>query len=377
MSMINCPECGQRVSTMAGTCPHCGIKIAGNLKKCPNCGEYCINEHDQCPHCHATLSVVTTDTFIDPENEATNIEPEVKNENSKKEPLTPTKKDKNITPIFIAIAIILALCIGGLYILDVQKNRAKEESDYTRLENVTNPEFYQQFLIDYPDSRHYSEVEERMKRLMDESGDWEKVLAEKKRSVIIQFMQSHPNSVRTPICETMIDSIDWHDAISQNTDEAIDEYLRNHPEGIHAADAAEKKNEIAKMRITEQDVSMIRGIIASFLNNGVCKQDLEQISAAIPESMESFMGIEGATAQQIADYAKEKMAQDVIGLHYIVDGEMNVRKVTLPDSSLGYAVDFNMGETISRSDTNMPTTHDYSVSALLSADRKIIKMNIK
>ena len=59
MSMIKCPECGERVSTMAGTCPHCGINIAGNLKQCPNCNEYCLNSQDTCPYCGTPLSVIT------------------------------------------------------------------------------------------------------------------------------------------------------------------------------------------------------------------------------------------------------------------------------------------------------------------------------
>ena len=55
MSIIRCPECSQRVSSLAGTCPHCGVSIRGNIRQCPHCNEYVMKSATVCPHCSTPL----------------------------------------------------------------------------------------------------------------------------------------------------------------------------------------------------------------------------------------------------------------------------------------------------------------------------------
>lgn len=366
--MILCPECGQRVSTMAGTCPHCGVKIANNLRLCPECGAYCLNEQNECPQCHASLSVEIT---LQLEEAQTAPEPEKPVE---PKPVKRKSRMPHVAPLIVGCIIAIIISI---YYYDIQKVKDKEASDFARLEKVTNPEFYQQFLIDYPDSEHYTEVEERMHKLLDETDDWQKVMKNCTKEELTHFMQAHPYTNRMRICEDMIDSIEWNEALSQKTDEAIDTYLQNHPEGRYAGEAAEKKNEIAKMKITDEEKNMIRGRLETFFTAGLSKQDQEQIAALIPEKMTSFCGTEDATPEQIVDFAKKKMEKDVIGLHYLIGTDLSIRKVTLPDSSLGYAVNFTLEETINRSDTNQPASKSYKVSATLTAEQKLLKMSIQ
>ena len=72
----------------------------------------------------------------------------------------------------------------------------------------------------------------------------------------------------------------------------------------------------------------------------------------------------------------DKMAKDVIGLHYTFEQQMHVHKETLPDGNTGFAVEVNVQETISRSDTSQPTSHLYHVTALLNQEQKFVRMNI-
>ena len=57
MSMIKCPECGQPVSTNAGTCPHCGIAIAGHIHQCPECGAFNTENKLTCVVCGKELEI--------------------------------------------------------------------------------------------------------------------------------------------------------------------------------------------------------------------------------------------------------------------------------------------------------------------------------
>lgn len=373
MSIIKCPECGGHVSTMAGTCPGCGIKIANNLRQCPNCGGYCLISQDKCPECGTKLEAV-------PEPQPQEETQEKAVEQMKKKPKSPlpqngmTKAGILLKAIF-SLLLLCLLCIGGYQYYQHEKQE-KELADYKRLEGVTNPEFYQQFLIDHPDSEHYQEIEERMRVLQTEAEDWKQLLKGINRSSVSLFLQKHPNSLRQRACDDMLDSIDWNEALAIGTEEAVTDYLSRHPEGRFVSDAAEQKNALLLAKVTPEEKAMIRGTLEAFFSNAIAKQDIEAAKAAIPDTMINFCGKPNADAEAIVEYAKEKMAKDVIGLHYIFGQKLDVRKETLPNGNTGFAVEVNLQETISRSDTNQPSSSIYRVNALINQEQKIVRMNI-
>ena len=367
MSMIKCPECGERVSTMAGTCPHCGTNIAGNLKQCPNCNEYCLNSQDTCPNCGTTFSM-EKEEGIEPQKEQ-----DVTNTKAKK----PEKKSRKSLIFSMTIATVIIVIVCGLYYLDYKNAKDREEREYAMLENTSNPEYYNDFLAKYPQSVHYHDVKERLNVLLDETDEWNKMMQNIRRSEIEKFMNAHPYSRRLHECEDMLDSIDWNDAKKINTEEAIVKYLNNHPNGRYAEEASEKKNELGLTKITAQDKAIIRGTMENFFTVAMSKQNVELISEFIPEKMENFCGTQDATPEQIITFAKNKMAPDVMGLHYTIEGNFDVRKQTISDGTTGHAVTFDLQEIISRSDTNQPSTKTYQVSALLNAEHKIVRMSIR
>lgn len=369
MSMIKCPECGERVSTMAGTCPHCGINIADNLRQCPSCSEYCLLTQDTCPHCGAPLPAEAAEENV-PEEQTVQETPQ------EKQPAGQKKKNKSL--IFsVSLAFIIVIIVCGVYYLDYKNNAEREEREYNMLENTSNPEYYNDFLAKYPKSIHYQEVKDRLNVLLDETEEWNTMLQNISRDGIQKFMSDHPYSRRLHECEDMIDSIDWNEARSKNTEEAIVLYLNDHPNGKYAEEASERKNELSLMKITAQDKAFITGALENFFTVAMSKQDVALISEFIPEKMENFCGTQDATPEQIISFAKNKMAADVMGLHYTIENDMDVRKQTLSDGTTGFAATFTLQEIISRSDTNQPGTKSYQVTALLNAEHKICRMAIR
>ena len=351
---------------MAGTCPHCGINISGNLRQCPSCGSYCLQTQGKCPECGAKLEPV-----------ATKQEPQPRQPEPQAEPAEKKKKPhKSKGPAIIGIVICLILLCTGYYFYNQHRMEQKEQEDYERLEGVTNPEFYQQFLIDYPDSKHYDEINERMLVLQAEAEDWKQLLKGINRSSISLFQQKHPNSLRGRTLEDMLDSIDWNEALAIGNEDAITDYLAKHPSGRFVDNASEVKNNLLLSKVTPEEKAMIRGTLESFFSKAIANQDIEAAKAAIPDTMMNFCGKQNADAEAIIEYAKEKMANDVIGLHYAIGQKMDVHKETLPDGNTGFAVEVNLQETISRSDTNQPSANIYHVNALINSEQKLVRMNI-
>lgn len=51
MAITKCPNCNNKVSTLALKCPHCNTSVAGNLSYCPECNDAYINGSTICPSC--------------------------------------------------------------------------------------------------------------------------------------------------------------------------------------------------------------------------------------------------------------------------------------------------------------------------------------
>ena len=371
MAIIKCPDCGQSVSNMAGTCPHCGVSIQNNIKSCPNCGTICFNAQEACPQCNTPLPVINQPNAATPDKATPEPDRENKTENK-------SEKRKTSHLAFVLSSIVLVIIIGsGLYYLNYQHRIQQEEADYARLAEVTNPEFYQQFLLDYPDSKYTAQVQQRMQQLNEEAADWNRVMSSKNRVDIAKFIYTHPHSVRIKICENMLDSIDWNEAYKLRTEEAVENYLSNHAEGLYVAEAATLKNELIKTKVTPQDADMIRGVLDAFFTNAIGKQSLDAIKAAIPEKMSVFNDNSDVTPEQIVAYAKKKIDKDVIGLHYLIGQEFRVTKEMTASGEVNYKASFALEETISRSDVTQPNTNTYRVTATLDAERKITSMVIK
>ena len=350
---------------MAGTCPGCGIRISGHLCTCPGCGSHCLIHQDTCPQCGAPL-----------ENKpAPSPEPSPEEETPKKAPRKRKRIWKWLACAIVAALLLGALGAGGDY-YHQQLLQQREQARYERLCETTNPDFYQQFLDEYPESEHCDEVRERMLRLQEEAREWQQVRQAVNRVSIISFMQKYPGSVRLRICEDMIDSIDWQEAQAVGSEEAITAYLTQHPAGRYADCAAETKNALRLSKVTTGERALIRGALETFFSKAIANRDIKAASQAIDSTMVMFCGKKDADAEAIIQYASEKKAKDVIGLHYLIDQKMSAHKEMLAGGVVCYSVEFEMLETISRSDISQPASCNYRVTALISEEYKIVQMEI-
>ena len=371
MSIIKCPECRQRVSTMAGTCPHCGTKISGHLRTCPSCGSYCLVDQEACPECGTSLEAPPAPSPTpSPEPKE-----EPKRETGKRSGRKRRKMWKRLFSVLLFIIILALVGTGGYYYYQLQKLK-KEQTEYERLRETTNPDFYQQFLDEHPQSQYCDEVRNRMHQLQAEARDWQQVLKAVNRSSVTLFMQQHPGSLRQRACEDMLDSIDWQEAQAIGSEEAITAYLAQHPAGRFADIAAEMENTLRLSKVNAGERALIRGTLEAFFSKAIANQDINAANQAIDSTMTDFCGTKNANAEAIIQYAREKKAKDVIGLHYLIDQKMNVHKEMLEGGLVCYSVEVAMQETISRSDTNQPTSCNYRIEALITQDQKIVQMEI-
>lgn len=339
--IIKCPECGNNVSTMAGTCPTCGVEIEGSLRTCPDCGAYYLDKQTKCPGCGKEI----IHKKIEPYQPKPEPQPLLKK-------VPKNKKRRSLWPFFLFILLILGAGAYGCYYLKGEYDKKQEEDAFRRLENVTTPQFFQQFLTQYPESEHSAEVQQKMQQVEQENQEWEALIQKKERKALVAFAEKHPDSYRLRECLDFIDSIDWAATLSDTTDVSIDKYLKEHPEGQHAEEAASRKNELAKTRITKEDKSLIYNSLSTYFSE--------------------------TPSDSLAALTKRDTGKDIIGFHYhVATTEMNVRRETLEDGSMGYAVHFLLEETINRTDATLPSSSRYQGDAQLDSEKNITKMSLK
>jgi len=277
----------------------------------------------------------------------------------------------------LGILIVAGLLMGGFFYYTLLSRQAKEREEFQRLEGVTNTEFYEQFLRDYPDSEHAQAVRDKLRDLKEEARQWDEALKSKNRISLTRFQQTYPNSAHQRECADLIDSIDWKEAASLGTEKSVQNYMDHHPSGRYTEEAAQMMITFSQQKISDRDRLHIRGILDAFFSNGMARGDLQAIGGAIPGTMTSFCGKAQATPEQIAHFTSDKKAQDVIGIHYLINADMKVERDTLPDGLPAYSVHFSLDETVNRSDANQPSTKTYQVETHLNSEKKIVDMTIK
>ncbi len=361
--MINCPECGNPVSTMAATCGHCGVKISDNIVCCSECGtNYLKDCNDSCPYCGHSE-----------ETELASTPPEIPEEKA--------KKKSTFWRILFTLLLLGLLGYGGYEGYVYYTNYTQQLEEKQRFEDLallTNPDFYRQFLNDYPESIYRAEVESRLQTLLNEDKAWEKTLQSGTKESIIAYMKAYPASLNVRKCQQMIDSIDWALASTAGTEEAVNAYLEEHPEGMYTNEAVEYKKKLDKQKTTPEESEAVAAIVTEFLTTTLPGMDKATIENAIASPMQSFCGTPKATAQTIVKFIKAKHTKDVSEVKYVLSASLTVFREKLYDNTTGYRTEFPLKEIITHKTGKQKTTEkSYIATCLLNGSMKIVMLDLQ
>ncbi len=373
MSMIKCPECGNQVSTLADTCGQCGVKISGNLVRCSECGTYYLkHDNNSCPYCDHQEE----DAIVYPKESETTAPPSTPPEI----PEEKRKKKSVLWRTLFALVFLALLGYGGYvgwnYYTDYRQ-RMEEKQRYEDLARLTNPDFYRQYLNDYPESIYRAEVESRLQTLLDEDKAWEKTLQSCTKDSIIAFMNAYPGSLNVRKCQQLIDSIDWALAATTGTEEAVNGYLEEHPEGLYTNEAVEFKKKLDKQKTTPEESEAVTAAITTFFTTTLPGMDKAEIENAIATPMQSFCGTPKSTAQTVVKFIKAKHTKDVAEVKYVITTPLTVYREKLYDNTTGYRAEFTLQEIITRKTGKQKSSEKhYTAICQLNSTQKIVSVEL-
>lgn len=173
--LINCPECGNKVSDQARKCPHCGIRL---------------------------------------------------------------KKRNYSWLIFLLLLAVVALCAGTyLYYQQSKKDRMEERLEYImHCGDVDEMQEYLDLNPELPEAKRKA-IERKIAQLTITLEAWNDAVASESRSALMAFIRKFPNDEHVHEANNLIDSLDWVAAKRADTEEAYQTYMEHHPSGNFNYDA--------------------------------------------------------------------------------------------------------------------------------------------
>ena len=125
MALINCPECGKKISDRSKVCIHCGYPLEDEINKsvvyvrCPECGREVPGNINNCSYCGCPIKI--QELTIKNENNAKSIQNQI--------PKQLNKKVMLIIGIAVAI-VIICVAIYNVKVIQPRKNEVKNKATY-------------------------------------------------------------------------------------------------------------------------------------------------------------------------------------------------------------------------------------------------------
>ena len=168
---------------------------------------------------------------------------------------------------------------------------------------------------------------------------------EKIRQELAQRIIEDEKANKARLLQMQMDSAMWKKTFKAKTLEATEEYINMYPEGIFINEAYMLQEELKRRNVSSQEAKIISNIV----------------NAKIEEYQQSKV---------------KNMEKDVLGLHFSMDKELNIKKKYINRDSFHYVVTTILNETITRTDPKKPHSNSTPIEVILNADKKILKSNI-
>lgn len=241
-----------------------------------------------------------------------------------RKPWTPQQRKRAaIWGSVIAILLIVAGSVFGVY----NSARQKELMAYGILEQNERIADYEDYLKQYPESEHATEVKGRLETLKQMYKDWAKIVRNPSKMSFERFKTKYPMSILLAHQANLkIDSLDWEEAKGAGTLEAYRHYLALHPSGLYAQEASIESGLIDDATVRDEEKEIIRNRVRAFFRAFSAGHDDEaMIYLSIP--MREFLGSSGSLHRdEIVEEMHNYNGANVSSCNFAVGNDFGMQK---------------------------------------------------
>lgn len=365
MAVITCPHCHKYISSLVTRCPECGKELKNNG----------VNED----------SDGLDDTVSSNDSETTSNEENVAKIKSSADPSNLTRRLRVILKrvsyrrIALFLATILTVTAVTFFLIkDCERSANLEQRAFDRLTGCTNLNFYEDYIVRFPDGKHIDEVKKLYAQVKTQSAQFYQQTSNGTKEELLLFIKNNPSSPYCKVCELRIDSLDWQDASAANTVSAYGQYLADHPQGIFVEVANETKNRLAKLEVTEEERSKLHGMLDSFLS-ALASNDAGRIDQLLGGPI-TFCSQTGMSGEGIVTLNQQHFnSPDILGVHFALQGGLSIKKRPSASSAGEYVYTINAQyeATLNRTATDSTHVQTWAFTAQLTPDRKVTSIDMR
>lgn len=290
-------------------------------------------------------------------------------------PVQNDKRKKTVLIISVVIALLIIVA-GVVTFVTLSHSADKEQQAYEVLENNDNPIDYEAFLADYPNSKHASEVKERLAKLMEMLQKWNTVMLSDNVNDFINFKQTYNDPKYVRLCDIKIDSLDFVKAGNEGTEEAYMRYLAAHPEGRYASEASLAQGQIRDQEVSNEDREQIISLINTFYT-AFASQDDDGVCQNIAATMKNFLHQKNANKVQVMNTIHVMFNEHIQSCTFTVNRDFQITRIPSGNNSEAtYNVVFTVDQRIQR-DNEGKTFGQYKCTAEVTSHLLITSLTME
>jgi len=386
MALIECKNCGHRISDKAMVCPKCGAPTKEEPKTehaQQQAGKNnedvmyltavsCLEEGrlDEARDYVAGLLAMNAEdvrykTLQEKLEQAMALQQEEEEER--------IAKRKRNTWIVVALLCTLLVAGGGYWYYQKQM-AASELAQWEQIKDADEPELIATFLVRFPDGEHKDQAKERLAFAREEAELWSKIENLNNPDELDNFAKKYPKGHYHDLAIAAYDALLWDETTMKNTQDAYNHYIDQCPQGKHYAEAKEKADYLAKVQMDEDESYRVASIVEEFFY-AVARDDESSMLENVEPALSSFLGKKNASKVDVIAYMRRIHANDVFSVDFTM-GDVQVTKSLGRNEDPEYTADFNFDQRLNREDTSLETFASYKGTAKLNSLMKITSIEL-
>lgn len=352
--ILNCPECGHKVSDKAPICPGCGIEIAGHVLICEKCGRTYFDTARACPHCHGANGEADSHryaTVSNPEPIPVVAAPVEKAEPLQAETVVTAVEEKpRREPERVAVVTATPL--------------PPEDEDENAGEESHRGVFFISFIIAalilatmlyfYKDASDKQQAQQQADLALADSIESK----EEKKADTVKY---------EPVVTEEIDTVKPQFVVADNEEKPV-----------QTAEIADKKEKEAKVQADAVTISdgekqkSFQSVRRFFI--AINSKNEGALRASTTERLSSFRGKANASRMDVLTFMKDLYQADVTNLNWHLSPASSVKKVVTADGNTEYRITIPARRVIERG--SVKSDRKFTVTATTTADGKVKAMDI-
>ena len=177
-----------------------------------------------------------------------------------------------------------------------------------------------------------------------------------------------------------MDSIDYNQAMreykSSHAIEILQKYITEHPNGRYVETIQEIIGELKSIELTPEELDMAKGVCRKFFQ-AINARNESKLLSTVTDFLASFLNRSGVSNEDVVSFMNKLYKDDITNMNWYMMDNFKAEKVDNGEGGKNVRVQFGAEQHIERTDPTKEKLAKYIISAEITPDWRITKMNMK